>query len=140
MLKDFSHKQTIEVDHFGHVAAGTTVEFYDHPRAQLILRPQWVRDFAEVGTVTVEGDSLSEDGILDGDVLIVKRRIHAGEIKSGKLVIALLPTGRSVVKRIYFEGDQIVLRSSNPKYKDMIFGQDEIVVEAIVKELKRVLD
>jgi len=80
------------------------------------------------------------DGILDGDTLVVKRVIHAGEIKNGKLVIAVLPTGRCVAKRIYFEGDQIVLRSSNSRYKDLIFGPDEITVEGIVKELKRHLD
>jgi SOS-response transcriptional repressor LexA len=140
MADKFRHAQVIEVQHFGHVGAGTTVELYEHPRAQLILRPQWVRDFREVGTVTVSGDSLTGEGIQDGDVLIVKRVVEAGEIRSGKLVIALLPTGRSVVKRIHFEGDKIILRSANPKYKDMVFGPDEICVEGIVKELKREID
>lgn len=113
---------------------------FDHPRAQLILRPQWVRDFREVGTVTVSGDSLIGEGIMDGDVLIVKRTITDGEIRNGKLVIAQLPEGRSVVKRIYFENGGIVLRSANPKFKDMIFELDQIVIEGIVKELKRVVD
>jgi SOS-response transcriptional repressor LexA len=116
------------------------VEIFDHPRAQLILRPQWVRDFKEVGTVTVAGDSLSEEGIFNGDVLIVKRIFDQAEIKSGKLVIAVLPTGRCVAKRIYFEGGNIILRSANKRYKDMVFGRDEIMVEGIVKELKRQLD
>jgi SOS-response transcriptional repressor LexA len=130
----------MEVEHFGQVGAGTTVDIFDHPRAQLILRPQWVRDFREVGTVTVAGDSLSEDGIFDGDVLVIKRIFEQAELRSGKLVIALLPVGRSVVKRIHFEGDRIILRSANPRYKDMTFGPDEITVEGIVKELKRSLD
>lgn len=140
MIKSPKWQQTIEVDHFGQVGAGTTVEFFEHPRSQLILRPQWVRDFKEVGTVTVSGDSLSDEGIVDGDILIVRRIFDHADVKSGKLVIAFLPTGRSVVKRIFFEGDQIILRSSNSKYKDMIFGPDEIRVDGIVKELKRKLD
>jgi DNA polymerase V len=130
----------IEVQHFGQVGAGTTVELFEHPRAQLILRPQWCRDYNQIGTVTVSGDSLKDEGIFDGDVLIVKRAFEAAEIRSGRLVIAYLPTGRSVVKRIYFEGESIVLRSSNPKYKDQVFGRDEIRVDGIVKELKRDLD
>lgn len=113
---------------------------FDHPRSQLILRPQWVRDFKEVGTVTVSGDSLCGDGVLDGDILIVKRVVQAGEVKSGKMVIAQLPTGKCVVKRIFFEDGKVVLRSSNSQYKDLVFERDELMVEGIVKELKRVLD
>lgn len=83
---------------------------------------------------------MMDDGIWDGDVLIVKRNVDAAEIRNGKLVIALLPTGRSVVKRIHFENGKIVLRSANPKFADMIFEPDTITVEGIVKELKRRLD
>jgi len=140
MLKDFSHRQEIEVDHLGFVSAGTTIEFFEHPRSQLILRPQWARDFKEVATVTVSGDSLMDENIRDGDVLIVKRIFEAAEIRSGRLVVALLPTGRSVVKRIHFEGDRIILRSSNPNYDDLVFGPDEIRVEGIVKRLTREMD
>lgn len=99
-----------------------------------------MRDFKEVGTVTVAGDSLEGDGIMNGDILIVKRVFDQAEIKSGKLVIAVLPTGRCVAKRIHFEGGDIILRSANRRYKDMVFGPDEITVEGIVKELKRKLD
>lgn len=134
-IKAFGHKQVIEVEHFGEVGAGTTVEIFDHPRAQLIHRPQWVRDFKEVATVTVSGDSLSGEGIMDGDVLVVKRNFQASEIRNGRLVIALLPTGRSVVKRIHFEGDKIVLRSSNSRYKDMVFDRDQLRIDGIVKGL-----
>lgn len=140
MLKNISHRQVIEVAHFGQVGAGSTVELFDHPRAQLILRPQWVRDFREVGTVTVSGDSLSGEGIFDGDILVVKRIFHEQEVRSGRLVIAVLPEGRCVVKRIHFEQDKIILRSANPRYKDMIFAPDQIAVEGIVKELKRSLE
>jgi repressor LexA len=139
-LKQIQRRQVIEVEHLGQVGAGTTVEFFEHPRAQLILRPQWVRDYRDVGTVTVSGDSLKDEGIMDGDVLIVKRVFDAREIRNGRLVIALLPTGRNVVKRIYFEGEHVILRSANPRYKDMVFDKDEIRVDGIVKELKRNLD
>ena len=90
--------------------------------------------------MTVSGDSLKDEDIKDGDVLIVKRVFEAAEIKSGKLVVVLLPTGRSVVKRIYFEGERIILRSSNPKFKDLVFGQNELTVEGIVKKLTRDMD
>lgn len=99
-----------------------------------------MRDFKEVGTVEVSGNSLSGDGIFDGDRLICKRVFDASEIRNGRLVVAYLPTGRSVVKRIYFEGEKIILRSTNPAYDDMVFGPDEIRIDGIVKELVRTLD
>jgi repressor LexA len=140
MIKDPTYRNVVQVDHLGHVGAGTTVEFFDHPRAQLILKPEWVTDLRQVCTVTVSGDSLVDEGILDGDILIVKRIFDAAEIKAGKLVIAVLPTNRCVVKRIYFRGERIILKSANPKYQDMIFYRDQLRIDGIVKELKRKLD
>lgn len=128
------------MDHLGQVGAGTAVDFYDHQRASLILRPHWVRDFKEVATVEVSGDSLTDEGIYDGDRLVIKRVFDDAEIRSGKLVVAVLPTGRSVIKRLYFENDDIILRSANPAHADLIFGPDEIQIDGIVKELVRKLD
>lgn len=140
MLKNYSHMQTIKVRHFGQVGAGTTVEFFEHPRASLILRPQWVRDFSEVATAEVCGDSMIDEGIMDGDKLICKVIFDASEVRPGRLVVARLPTGRSVVKRIYFDDEHVLLRSANPQYDDLVFQRDMIQVEGIVMELVRKLD
>lgn len=90
--------------------------------------------------MTVSGDSLMDDGILDGDILVVKRVFHESEVRPGRLVIAMLPEGRTVVKRIFFEGERIILRSANAKFKDMIFEPDQIAVEGIVKRAYRDFD
>lgn len=122
------------------MGAGTTVEFFEHPRASLILRPEWVRDFREVGTVTVSGDSLKDEGIYDGDKLVCKMIVDGAGIRPGRMMVVRIPTGRSLVKRIFFDGDKIILRSANPAYPDMAFAKEEIQIEAIVKELVRKLD
>lgn len=140
MLKKFSHQQSIEVADFGQVGAGTAVDFFDHPRASLILRPQWVHDFKEVATAEVCGDSMIDEGIMDGDRLVCKVMFDAAEVRPGRLVVVRLPTGRSIVKRIYFDDERVVLRSANPNYDDLVFNREEIMVEAIVKELVRKLD
>lgn len=140
MFKNFSHEQAIEVDHIGEVGAGTAVDFFEHARASLILRPQWVRDFKEVATAQVSGDSMADEGIYDGDRLVCKVVFDAAEVKPGRLVVVRLPTGRSIVKRIFFRDDKVILRSANPKYEDLVYDRDTITVEAIVKELVRKLD
>lgn len=83
------------------------------------------------------GDSLSGEGILDGDLLVVKRTFEAAEVRDGRLVVCLLPTGRSVVKRIYIEGERVRLCSSNSHYKDLIFDAEHIRVEGIVRSVVR---
>lgn len=128
------------MQHFGQVGAGSAVDFFDHPRSSLILRPQWVRDFREIATAEVCGNSLADEGIFDGDRLVCKIVFDAAELRPGKLVVVRIPTGRSVVKRIFFDEYRIILRSSNAAYEDMIFERDDIVVEGIVKELVRKLD
>lgn len=136
-IERIGYKQVITVEHLGHVGAGTTVDIFDHPRAQLILRPQWVNDLREVCTVTVSGDSLVDENIFDGDILVVKRIIDAAEVRNGRLVVATLPTGRAVVKRIHIDGDTVRLRSANPAYEDLVFDAGEIVVDGIVRSIVR---
>lgn len=99
-----------------------------------------MRDFSEVATAEVCGDSLIDEGIFDGDKLICKVIFDASEIRPGRLVVVRIPTGRSVVKRIFFDGENVLLRSANPAYEDMVFEKDSIQVEGIVKELSRKLD
>lgn len=105
---------------------------------QRILRPQWAKDPCEVLTVNVFGDSLLDEGIMDGDTLVLKRADES-EVKTGDLVFARL-FDRNIVRRIFFAPGQINLRSANPRHEDLKYKPGEIRVEGIVMELNRRLD
>jgi repressor LexA len=58
----------------------------------------------------VKGSSMIEDGIMDGDFVIIQ---HQPEAQNGDIVVALLPNGFATLKRIFFEKERIRLMPSN---------------------------
>ena len=58
----------------------------------------------------VKGTSMIDDGILDGDLVVIQ---HQQDAKNGDIVVALLPNGLATLKRIYFEKERIKLMPAN---------------------------
>jgi repressor LexA len=65
----------------------------------------------------VDGDSMKDEGILDGDYVIIERRETA---RNGERVVALLPNGETTLKTFYKEGDKIRLQPANPEFEPII--------------------
>ncbi len=81
----------------------------------------------------VQGDSMIDEGIHDGDLVVVKRREEA---QSGEMVVALV--GDEVtLKRFYPEGDQVRLQPSNPNMAPIFVAADQVRVQGIVVGLMR---
>jgi repressor LexA len=80
-----------------------------------------VMDLSAIGLPTtpnsfalkVEGDSMTDAGINDGDTILVEKQ----EARSGNIVVAVLD-GQVTLKRYIVEGDRRFLRAANPKYPD----------------------
>jgi len=80
--------------------------------------------------VRASGDSMTGAGIFDGDLLVVDRSRQA---QPGEIVIAAL-NAEPLVKIFDREGDQLVLRSANPKYPPcFILEGDELAVWGVVR-------
>lgn len=116
---------------YGQVAAGKVVEFIPRGRKRIY----WSGDDIQVkgiATMTVSGNSLIGVGINDGDELIIQTKFTQDDVKNGKLVIAELPCTGNVVKFFYRFDDKVILRSANPKYQDLIYDENLVVIKAIV--------
>ncbi len=81
----------------------------------------------------VQGDSMIEEGIHDGDLVVVKRREVAD---SGEMVVALV-ADEVTLKRFYPEGDRIRLQPSNPTMQPIFVSADQVRVQGIVVGLMR---
>ncbi len=81
----------------------------------------------------VRGDSMIEDGIHDGDLLVVQRREDA---EVGQTVVALVD-GEATVKRYYRQGDKVELRPANEKFTPIIADPSSVHVEGVVVGLVR---
>lgn len=75
----------------------------------------------------VKGDSMVEDGIFDGDYVVVEKRQTA---EDGETVVALLPDGTATLKRIYRERGRVRLQPANAAMKP-VYAKD-VVVQGVV--------
>jgi len=93
----------------GNIAAGCPIETVEHPEplelAELLPRDR------EVYALRVRGESMIEDGIHDGDFVLVERRSVA---RDGEMVVAVLPDEQATLKRIYREAHGWRLQPAHP--------------------------
>ncbi len=74
----------------------------------------------------IEGDSMIEAGILDGDLVVIKKSDTAS---SGEIVVALVEGEEATLKRLRKKGGSIALEPANRNYETRIFGPDQIEVQ-----------
>lgn len=99
----------------GRIAAGYPIEkFPDKDELDIVqvLRPRKGRE-ERLFALKVEGDSMRDEGIMDGDYVLVEPTEVA---RNGDRVIALLPDGQTTLKTYYREGDHIRLQPANPDF------------------------
>jgi repressor LexA len=103
----------------GKIAAGYPIEKYEtHDQLNIAdLFGTRVGQRAGSFALRVEGDSMRDEGILDGDYVIIERRETA---RNGERVVALLPTGETTLKTFFREGDKIRLQPANPEFEPII--------------------
>jgi len=80
----------------------------------------------------VEGDSMRDEGILDGDYVLVERSEVA---RNGDKVVALLPDGQTTLKTFFKEEDFIRLQPANPAYEPIRvrYCQIQGIVKGVVR-------
>ncbi len=100
----------IELPVLGYIAAGVPLEPYTDPNYYISVAPQMIASNKPHYILQVKGSSMIDDGILDGDFVVIQ---HQQEAQSGEIVVALLPNGLATLKRIYFEKDRIMLKPAN---------------------------
>jgi len=105
-----SSQGAIELPVLGFIAAGQPLEPYTDPNYYLSVSPAMVPPTKTAYVLQVKGDSMIEEGILDGDFVIIQ---HQNDAKNGDIVVALLPNGLATLKRIYFEKERIKLMPAN---------------------------
>lgn len=118
----------------GDVAAGTGVLAQENIEETLPLPTEFV-GHQDAFVVRVRGDSMTGDGIFDGDLLVIRMQHLAGE---GDIVVAGLPGEEASVKRFRRDGDEVVLVSSNPDYPPLRFPARELrIYGRVVSVLRR---
>ena len=122
-----------DVPVLGNIAAGTPVEAIQNEVNRIPL-PSNIEKNGEFFGLKVQGDSMIEAGINDGDTVIVKKTDTAD---NGKIVVALIDDHEAMLKRIRRKGKTVALESANKNYETKIFGPDRVKVQGILVSLYR---
>jgi repressor LexA len=141
VLDDFSYQPTgrsseiysnlVPVPLIGRITAGMPILAHESVEETYPLPADFVRG-EEVFMLSVSGDSMIEDGILDGDYVIVSRQSSA---RNGEIVVALIED-EATVKRFYKENGHFRLQPSN-SFMDPIIVNDVQILGKVVSLLRR---
>ena len=131
--EDTSNVKSSEISVLGKIAAGTPVEAIQNEVARIPL-PANIEKNGEYFGLKVQGDSMIEAGINEGDTVIVKKTDTAD---NGKIVVALIDDHEAMLKRIRRKGKTVALESANRNYETKIFGPDRVKVQGVLVSLYR---
>ena len=123
----------VEVPVLGKIAAGTPVEAIQNEVARIPL-PNNLEKNGDYFGLKVQGDSMIEAGIHEGDTVIIRRTDTAD---NGKIVVALIDEHEAMLKRIRKKGKVVALESANRNYETKIFGPDRVKVQGVLVSLYR---
>jgi repressor LexA len=109
----------------GRIAAGTPIEAIQHERDRIAVPADMING-GEHFVLEVQGDSMIEAGILDGDYVVIKK----GDVAtSGEIVVALVMGEEATLKRFRKKAGSIALEAANPRYQTRVFGPDQVEVQ-----------
>lgn len=123
----------IRLPYYGRIAAGTPIEALRDETAQVEV-PTSILSGGEHYALEVEGDSMVDAGIFDGDTVIIERCDIA---ENGCIVVALVDEAEVTLKRLRRKGDSIALEPANKDYETRIFGPDRVRVQGKLVSLMR---
>ena len=130
---DNSKSESSEISVLGKIAAGTPVEAIQNEVSRIPL-PTNIENNGEFFGLKVQGDSMIEAGINEGDTVILKRTDVAD---NGKIVVALIDDNEAMLKRIRRKGKTVALESANRNYETKIFGPDRVKIQGVLVSLYR---
>jgi len=120
-----------ELPLFGYIAAGRPLDV--DVSDETISVPEHLTTRGENYVLKVRGDSMIDDGILDGDLVIIVRREQA---YNGEMVVANV-NGEVTLKRIYREGERVRLQPANATMSPIFAPARDVAVQGVVVGLMR---
>jgi len=120
-------QETGGVPVLGAVAAGGLVETFDDVQEHLDL--QAVIGGRELFALSVNGDSMVDAHIADGDVVLMEPVHDPSRLKPGTIVSALVPGSGTTLKHFHRQGGTVTLEAANPAYAPIVVPADQVTVQ-----------
>jgi repressor LexA len=117
----------------GKIAAGTPIDAIQNDTDFIDIPPSMIGN-GEYYALTVEGDSMINAGIHDGDTVIIRK---VTQVRDGTIVVALVDGAEATLKRIYRREGKVILEAENDAYKPRILTPDRVQIQGELSSLMR---
>ncbi|MFZ0426995.1 MAG: transcriptional repressor LexA [Acidobacteriota bacterium] len=124
--------ETHAIPLLGRIAAGLPIEaIATHEEIQV---PQSLLTRGQNYVLQVEGDSMIDEHIQDGDLIVVEQRESA---RDGETIVALIDGERATLKKVFREGSRVRLQPANPTLEPILVPADRLQIQGVVVGLIR---
>ena len=126
-LKLLSDVVTKGVPILGSIAAGGLVETYSDFNEQLDIND--VLRKKDIFALTVNGDSMIDAFIADGDMVLIEPIKELNSLRNGTIVSALVPGSGTTLKYFFRKGREVILQAANPNYEPIKIDCDQVIIQ-----------
>lgn len=128
-----SANESYEIPFVGKIAAGSPIPAIEDAYNLIPVPPNMMGN-GDHYALQIEGESMINAGILDGDIVVIRK---ANTARNNEIVVALVDQEEATLKRIYKSGGQIELIAENPEFPTRTFGPDRVEVQGVLVGLVR---
>ena len=130
---DKNDNKSTDVSVLGSIAAGTPIEAIQQEVDKVAL-PEDLQNNGEHYGLKVNGDSMIEAGIADGDTVIIKK---VSNVDNGQIAVVLIDDQEATLKRVRKKGNTIALEAANRNYGTKIYAANRIKIQGKLVSLYR---
>ena len=128
-------KQTIEIPILGAIAAGQPIEAIEIPDETITITKDEIGQQGKHYALRVQGSSMIDEGIFDGDIVVIRKQEVA---ENGQTVVAVIDDNEATLKKLYREKGRFRLQPANPTLFPIY--RDEVEVRGVVVKIIRNLE
>ena len=132
MIPTNTNGRSVELPLLGYVAAGLPIEAI--ATSETIAVPEDLVGRRDTYVLRVKGNSMIDEQICDGDLVIVEDRKTA---QNGEMVVALLGGSDVTLKKLYRENGRVRLQPANPTMQPIFAEPDQVQVQGVVVGVMR---
>jgi len=111
----------------GSIAAGGLIETFNDVRENFDISEIFKKK--DIFALTVNGDSMIDAYIADGDMVLMEPIINVGSLKNGTIVSALVPGSGTTLKYFFRKDNEVILEAANPNYEPIKINAEQVVIQ-----------
>ena len=123
---------TVEIPLLGNIAAGQPIETIEIPDETITIARDQIGKFGKHYALRVQGSSMIDDGIFDGDIVVIREQKVADD---GQTVVAIIDDDQATLKKLYHENGRFKLQPANQTL--LPFYRKEVEIRGVVEKIIR---